>query len=310
MSSVAKSPANGDRPFIMRKGISLLSDLADGAAAYGDLGMGNVFYVNGGSDGPTGATGQGTKERPYQTIKEALACCITGHDDYVVVLNYGSNGRGTEDWPILVTKDQVHIIGVRQNEGNKWATVKPDETDNAFTVTGQRCEFAGLEIGGYSTGSGIQIGNAVWGTTIHDCWFGVTGDTAGTNGIYVAAGADAPHSCFYHNRFGVHLTGDGILIAGNATRSWILDNSFYHIVGVAINITGAGGLNEISGNRFGMSAQTEGDAIKLSSGTSGIFLHNNHAAYGKTTDTTGYYVDAGSNDWGWNTVNGVSLRCT
>ena len=294
--------------YILRKGVATLRDLADGTEVYGDPGMGNEYYVNGGSDGPTGATGQGTKESPFQTIKEALAKCTSGNDDYVYVLNYGSNGRAAETWPIAVTKDQVHINGLRATMGSKWSTVKPAATGtpNAFTITGQRCEIANLEIGGYSTGSGIEIGDAVWGTTIHDCWFGYTGDTAGTHGIYVASGADAPYLCVYDCRFGSSLTGDGIRIAGNATRGFINKNIFRDIAGIAINVSGSAVGGEIVDNRFQMLADTAGDAITMSAGSSGWYIGGNRAGYSKAAVTTEYYVDGGTaNDWDDNYESGA-----
>jgi len=303
--------------YILRKGRSSIHDLVDGAAlTLGDLGMGNVYYVNGGSDGPTNDAGSGlTKDSPKQTITAALALCTTGNDDYIVVLNYGSNGRASETWPIAVTKDQVHIIGARATRGSKWATVKPSAsgTPNAFTVTGQRCEFANLEIGGYSTGSGIEISNGVWGTTIHDCWFGYTSDTAGTNGIYVASGADAPFLTVYDCIFGESLTADGIKIAGNATRGQLglkgHGNLFKNIVGIAINCSGSVVGLEILDNRFQMAADTAGDAITLSAGSSDCYIDGNDCACTEAAKTTKYYVDAATNanDWGGNLVSGALL---
>ena len=301
--------------YLMRKGVSTLSDLKNWQEAFGDPGMGNAYYVNGGSDGPTGATGLGTKESPFQTIKEAMAKCTSGNDDYIYVLNYGSNGRAAETWPIAVAKDQLHIIGLRATEGSKWSTVKPaaSATPNAFTVTGQRCEFAGLEIGGYSTGSGIEIGNGVWGTTIHDCWFGITGDTAGTHGVYVASGADAPYLCIYDCHFGASLTGDGIRIAGNATRGFLgiknHGNIFRRIAGIAINVSGSAVGIEIIGNRFDMAADTVGDAITLAAGTSACYIEDNDCAYSEAAVTTKYYVDGATNanNWGNNRVSGALL---
>jgi hypothetical protein len=280
---------------------------------FGDPGMGNVFYVNGGSDGPSSNGGTGARDDPKQTLQAALALCVSGNDDYVMVLNYGSNGRSAESWPVTVTKDQVHIIGLRATRGSKWSVATSgDAGTNAFTVTGQRCEFANLEIGGNTTGSGIQIGNAVWGTTIHNCWFGYA-DGVGTHGVFVASGADAPYLTVYDNRFGQALTGDGIRIAGNATRGFLGDrhhgNIFRDIAGIAINVSGSAQSLEILDNDFQLLADTIGDAITLSAGTSGCYIAGNQAARTEAAVTTKYYVDAASdaNDWGDNYVSGVLL---
>jgi hypothetical protein len=296
--------------YIMRKGVSDLYDLKNWQEAFGDPGMGNAYYVNGGSDGPTGATGLGTKESPFQTFKEALAKCVSGNDDYIYVLNYGSNGRGAEDWPILVTKDQVHIIGLRNNPASKWSTVKPDEADSAFEVTGNRCEFAGLEIGGHTGGAGIEFTGDVWACWIHDCWFGYTGDTAGTNGIFANTGHDAAYLLVENCIFGVSLTGDGIKIVTNCTRSIIRNNLFYDIAGIAINLAGNVVGVSVLDNRFVMLAQTAGDAITFGATATG-FVDGNSASFGKSTDTTKYWVSAGTDvNFGLNYVNGALLQPT
>ena len=309
MSNLPKGPSASKRPFRLIQGVSQLDDLADGYAAYGDLGMGNVYYVNGGSDGPTTDAGDGSKDYPKRTITAAMALCTSGNDDYIIVLNYGSNGRAGETWPIAVAKQQLHIIGVRATDASKWAAVKPSTAAaaNAFTITGQRCEIANLEIGGYSTGSGVEVGNAVWGTYIHDCWFGVTGDTAGTHGVYVASGADAPYLTVTNCEFGASLTGDGVRIAGNATRGHIgkpgRGNIFREIAGVAVNVSGAAVLSGIFDNRFGLLADTVGDAITLGASTANIMVDGNRVGYGKTTAVTEYFVDgSSSNNWGQNWV--------
>lgn len=301
-------------PYIMRKGVSEVRDLKDGNAVIGDPGIGNLFYVNGGSDGPSDDGGGGLdKDNPLQTITAALALCESGNDDYIIVLNYGSNGRAAETWPIAVTKNQVHIMGVRATRGSKWSVVTSgDAGTNAFTVSAHRCEFANLEIGGNTTGSGIQISNPYWGTTIHDCWFGYA-DGVGTHGVFVASGADAPYLTVYDNRFGQALTGDGIRIAGNATRGFLGDrghgNIFRDIAGIAINVSGSAQSLEIIDNDFQMLNDTIGDAITLSSGTSGCYIAGNQAARTEAAVTTKYYVDAASdaNDWGDNYVSGVLL---
>ncbi len=305
---MAKAPKRNKRPFRMIAGVSVLDDLADGNTVFGDPGMGNMYYVNGGSDGPTNDDGGGLdKDHPLQTITAALALCVTGNDDYIIVLNYGSNGRGSETWPIAVTKDFVHIIGVRSDTAGKWPAVKPDESANAFTVTGHRCEFANLEIGGYSAGSGIEVSNPYWSTYIHDCWFGVTGATAGTHGVYVASGSDAPYLTVVDCEFGASLTGDGVRIAGNATRGHIgkpgRGNIFREVAGIAINISGAAGLSGIFDNRFGLLALTVGDAITMGASTSNTMIDGNRVGYGKTTSAVEFFVDGGTaNNWGLNYV--------
>lgn len=305
-------------PYIMRKRVSSMADLIDGTGVLvNDLGVGNIYYVNGGSDGPTNNNLSGEdKDNPKQTITAALALCTSGHNDYIRVLNYGSNGRASETWPIAVTQDMVHIIGDRSTVGSKWATVTATGSNKAaFEVTGARVEIANLEIGGTAAGNnaGILVGNlaGVWGCTIHDCWFGVA-DGAGSYGIKVTATYDAPYLTVYDCIFGEALLIDGILIAGVATRGKIgmpgHGNLFHNIAGIAINVTGSTvGLN-ILDNRFQLKADTAGDAITLPAGSSSCYISGNQAGYSKAAVTTKYYVDAGTgNDWDNNYVSGSLL---
>lgn len=277
------------------------------------MGGGKTFYVNGGSDGLTNNNGNGlTPKTAKQTIAAAMDLCTSGNDDTIFVLNYGGNARAVETFPIAVDVDMVHIIGIGggANTASKWATVNPLTTDTnagAFLVTGQRCEIAGLEIGGDAdgTGYGIKISNGVWGTWIHDCFFGIA-DCAGTNGILVSAGADAPFLRVENCEFGDQLLGAAILIAGNATKGSILHNKFFKIPTAAINITGSAVGIKIIDNRIQMDADSSGHGVNLAAGTAGCFIDGNSAASQKTATTANYaWIDASSsNAWG-NNYSGI-----
>ena len=308
-------------PYIMRKRVSSLGDLVDGTGLQvNDLGVGNIFYVNGGSDGPTNNNLSGEdKDNPKQTITAALGLCVTGHNDYIRVLNYGGNARASETWPIAVTKDMVHIIGDRSTMGSKWATVTATGSNlSAFSVTGQRCEIANLEIGGTAAGSGdaITVGSlgGTWGCTVHDCWFGVA-DGAGSYGVRVPSTFDAPYLTVYDCWFGPGLLIDGVRLTGVATRGRIglpmHGNLFSLAAGIAINVPSSCVGLEIHDNRFSMLADTAGDAITLAAGTSGCFIDGNSVACTKGAKTTKYFVDgSSSNHWGLNYVSGALLYPT
>lgn len=276
-------------------------------------GGGRVFYVNGGSDGPTDNSYDGlSPSTPKRTIKAGLDLCTTGQDDTVIILNYGGNARAVEDFPIAVSIDMVHIIGAGggANPASKWATVNPlttDTNESAFLVTGHRCEIAGLEIGGDADGTGAGIivgvsgGASPWGTWIHDCWFGMA-DCAGTNGVKVPSGADAPYLRVEHCEFGGALLGSGIVIAGNATRGEILNNRFYLIPAAVIDVTGSAVGIKIIDNLIQMDGDTNDHGIKLAAGTSACFITGNVAASQKTATTAdNAWTDASSsNMWGLN----------
>lgn len=272
-----------------------------------------VFYVNGGSDGPTNNNSDGmTPFTPKRTIAAALALCVAGRNDIVVVLNYGGNARAVEVFPIALTKDFVHIVGLG-NPAQKWPCVSvlapggADTARPAFLITGNRCEISGLEIGGGNTAACIYIGAvggaAPWGTWIHDNWFGVSSDTVGQDGIGILAGADAPMTRIENNEFGPSVTRDGIRIAGNSTRGMIIGNIFKRMAGIAVNISGAAVQVAIQGNTMFLPSNTAGKGITLAAATAGCYVSHNYANFGPTEMANNPYDDGaagGVNDWVYN----------
>lgn len=286
-------------------------------------GAGSVFYVNGGSDGPLDNNFDGLRpDEPKQTMAAAIALCTSNNNDYVVVLNYGSNGRGAEAaWPIVVDKTLMHIVGVG-TVGQKWPVIRPaapgvgDIAAPAFSVTADRVEIAGLELGGGDTAGCIHPTDAggVWGLTIHDCFFGVTGDGTGQDGIRVPAGSAAPYLTVYGCRFGHYVTRDGIRFDANATRCMIgvpgqPNNYFHHLPGIAINVASAVTEPGIFGNRIAIPANTGGAGITLAAGVLDAWIMDNVANFGDTDMGANPFADgagAGANDWA-NNMQGVSL---
>jgi hypothetical protein len=285
-------------------------------------GAGNIFYVNGGSDGPVVDTGSGlTPGDPKQLIQSAIDLCTANNNDYVVILNYGANGRAAETWPVVVDKTLGHIVGVG-TVGQKWPVVRPnapgagDTASPAFSVTADRVEIANLEIGGGDTAGGIHPVDAggVWGLTIHDCYFGVTGDSAGQDGIRVPAGSAAPYLTVYGCRFGHFLTRDGVRFDANATRCMIgvpgqPSNYFHELPGITINVAAAVTEPGIFGNRIALPANTAGDAITLAAGVTAAWIMDNVANFGDTDMGNNPYLDgagAGANTWA-NNYQGITL---
>ncbi len=286
-------------------------------------GAGAVFYVNGGSDGAANDTGDAlTPGAAKQTIAAAIALCTDNNNDTVVILNYGSNGRTAEAaWPIVVDKILMHIVGVG-TAGQKWPVVRPadpggaDTAAPAFNVTADRVEISGLEIGGGDTAGAIHPTDAggVWGLTVHDCFFGVTGDAAGQDGIRVPAGSAAPYLTVYGCRFGLFLTRDGVRFDANGTRSMIgvpgrPSNYFHHIAGIAINLAAAVEQPGIHNNVIAVVANTAGAAITLNAAVLDGWIFGNVANFGDTAMGNNPYTDGaagGANDWG-NNMQGVTL---
>ena len=285
-------------------------------------GAGNIFYVNGGSDGPVVDTGSGlTPDDPKQLIQSAIDLCEDNNNDYVIILNYGANGRAAETWPIVVDKVMCHIIGVG-TVGQKWPVVRVnapaggDTASPAFSVTADRVEIANLEIGGGDTAGGIHPTDAggVWGLTVHDCFFGVTGDSTGQDGIRVPAASAAPYLTVYGCRFGHYLTRDGIRFDANATRCMIgvpgqPKNYFHGIIGIAINVVAAVTEPGIHDNVIAVPANTAGGAITLGAGVLDAWVFGNVANFGDTDMGNNPFADgagAGANNWG-NNMQGITL---
>ena len=286
------------------------------------VGAGLVVYVNGGSEGPTDNAYDGlTPSTPKQTITAALALCTSNNNDYVVILNYGANGRAQETWPIDVNKTLVHIVGVG-TVGQKWPVVRVaapgagDTANPAFSVTAGRVEIANLEIGGGDTAGGIHPTNAggVWGLTVHDCFFGVTGDSTGQDGIRVPAGSAAPYLTVYGCRFGHYLTRDGIRYDANGTRSMIgvpgeKANYFHNLPGICINIASAVTEPGVFNNWMAVIDDTQGHGITLATAVSGAWVMGNTANFGDADMVANPFEDGAAGDantWA-NNYKGITI---
>lgn len=288
--------------------------IAGGLVRQLPVGYGNVYYVNGGSDGPLNDNGDGFAPlTPKRTVKAAIDLCEDNHNDCIVVLNYGGNARAVETFPIALNKDLVHIIGVA-TESNKWPVVSvlapagADIAKPAFLVTGQRCSMSGLELGGGNTAGCVHVstvGGGVWGFYLNNCFLGWTGDGVGQDGVRVVAGADAPFLTIEACMFGTYLTRDGVRIDGNATRCVIglpgrPSNMFRRVPGISINLPGAVASPSILNNIMALPSNTAGKGITLGAGVAGGFIHGNYANFGDTEMANNPYSDGaagGANDW-------------
>ena len=292
-----------------------------GLGAFMLPGAGNVYWVNGGSDGPVVDTNDGlTALTPKRLLQSGIDLCVSGNNDYVIVLNYGGNARAVEAWPVEVDVDQCHIIGVG-TIGQKWPVVSVlapaagDTANPALLVSGQRVEIANLELGGGDTAGCVSCdGAGTWGLEIHDCFFGVTGDGVGQDGIRIIAANPAPYLTLWGNRFGLHLTRDGVRFDANATRCMIgvpgqPANYFHHLPGIAINLASAVTQPGIHGNRIAIPANTAGAGITLAAGVLDGWIMDNVANFGDTDMGNNPFTDGaagGANDWA-NNMQGITL---
>ena len=293
-----------------------------GLSSFLGPGAGNVFYVNGGSDGPVVDTGSGlTPDDPKQLLQSGIDLCTDGNNDTVVVLNYGGNARAVETFPVTADKYLMHIVGVG-TVAQKWPVVSVSNPAAANTanpgllVTADRVEIANLIFGGGTTAGAIHVGggDGVWGTWIHDCFFGVGDDNAvGQDGIRIIAGA-APYLTITGCRFGDQLTRDGIRFDANSTKCMIgvpgqPKNYFYALPGIAINVptvTEPG----IFDNVIAVVSDTQGKGITLGAGTLGAWVSGNHANFGDADMAANPFLDSAAGDANTWILNYLGITAT
>jgi len=285
-------------------------------------GVGNVFFVDGYGD-VFSDDNDGTRERPFRTIKFALSQCVDWHHDVIIVLNYWQPTG--EDWPILINKKNVHIIGAAL-PNLQWPVIHPPADDEVFKLTssGQNSEIAFLTFGGGNTHGGISIGDGLGtcdGYYIHHClfghpWFGTPG-----SGIYQPVGASHGGEAIRieHCRFlgdeGGHIgaiSGNAIdlLKAANMNFLEILDCIFSGCT-VAMNLVqpiDAVILRNMIGGLDGVA----GMAITLGAGALGCMIDGNSvmADFGGAALGANPYLDNGganANRWGVNYSGGVAV---
>lgn len=147
-----------------------LEKIGRGGHAYPPKNMGQVFFVDH-FNGNNNYDGQHI-DYPLLTITQALALCVAGRGDVILVKDAWS--EATEGWPIVVNKSRVSIIGMSQGMGGKYVAILPPGDTAAFSITtaGGGCEIAGFSLGGGDTHACIEFTPAVMDCYIHDMWFG------------------------------------------------------------------------------------------------------------------------------------------
>ena len=98
------------RPYIMRKGVSKLTDLADGNSALMSLGAaGGTFYYVDPANGNNAWSGE-SPEEAVASIATAFGLCTANQHDVVVYISgsSGTNLTAALDW----NKNYTHLIGI------------------------------------------------------------------------------------------------------------------------------------------------------------------------------------------------------
>lgn len=285
---------------------------------------GNIFWVNGINGVGSNANAGTTRATPFLTIKYALSQCVANQNDIIFVEDYWQPTG--EDWPIVVNKNGVHIIGMAQR-GLPFPAIHPTGDTAAFVLgsAGQYGSIENLTIGGGTSHGCIEWGEngQVDGFLIKKCTFGHPWFGTPLNGIRQPAASSRGgygnriEKCLFLGDFAGETGAHQGAITGNAIAQLsptlpffdleIVDNVFKGCQRAINLLYSKDALIEY--NRFTVpDAATDGESIWLAAATLGIMINNNWSFKGPTGILTyNPYYDAGNNHWGLNYRAGVSI---
>jgi len=256
--------------------------------------LGRVYYVS--HFAPGADTNNGIDPgTPFLTITYALTQCVANRNDYIVVLDCWA--EATETWPIPVSVDRVHIVGMTSPNAPYTKIKPPDATNTAvMNVTGDYVEIAGFDFGSGDDHGGVELsqGRNCW---IHHCQFGsVEANKAGGLPIYgISVYADSNTFCLVED---CHFLGQdanaggcigihGITTAGApgaVSFGWsVIRNCMFQGIpacGIYIDLTSS---MVIQDNVFSVPDAVNGEAITLDlvgGVTHGNFIKGNVAGMG------------------------------
>lgn len=284
-------------PYVLRKNVSSILDLKDGAAALGGgipASTGRYHYVHSG----TGAAGNtdSSPDRPLATITQALTQCTADKGDVVVVMPGHAETIATAGG-ITVSKAGVSVVGLGNGANrptltfsavgstfaisganvlvaNLRCTSSVDEMVKMFHITAARVTLDGIEVFETPTFQTIQFvltTNAADYLTIRNCYcYQVTAATAAQAWIELV-GIDG--GLIENNTFRLTLSNlaASITINGStACSGTVVRNN---------TITQLGGTTQVS-------------AILFVDSSTGVMVHDNRVACGSTALAGG--VDVGN----------------
>jgi hypothetical protein len=291
---------------------------SQGVPTFGTGGLppftGNYFFVQENSSLGAGvAGGLGTVQSPFNTIQQALAGCVSGHDD-VIFLMEGSVHVSATQGSIAWNLNDTHLIGICSPMlRGKRARVSVTGTtgfNQLFLVTGTGCYFANFQIfyGFPNTSSALVAWEDDGGRNTYDnVEFLGFGDGTVSTGTANLTGARAfkmntstGETTFRNCVFGVdtetrNATNYTIEIAGAAPRVTFDNCDFEAYIGS----TGASGSHVLIGangidrylnfnncrflNAVGAGATTMTQAMNLNASAGGrVYLNNGTTGDGFT----------------------------
>ncbi len=163
-------------PYILRKGVSSIHDLA-GGNLWGGMGVGNVYYVIKSTEAFYGDlanrfehTYEDDSVAVHNTIASALAVTVECRNDYVVV--WPSNSDYDITAALALDKKSVHLVcpaGMGNDRGATNAVRIHQETSatTVFAVSDAAIEIAGFYVKPYTGVSHVTMAAASYAPNIH-----------------------------------------------------------------------------------------------------------------------------------------------
>lgn len=145
-------------PKMIGQGGAFTYDMRDAVnaliAGLGIMTPGNVFYVKPRTGLGAGAGGDGSPDKAFKTVAEALAAATADQNDVVVLVAESNTASKTTDYQNATldwNKDGVHLIGV--NAGPAYSprsriafTAAYATASNLFTLSANGCMIYGIEL--------------------------------------------------------------------------------------------------------------------------------------------------------------------
>jgi hypothetical protein len=277
MVSKAIAPRNAKkRPFVLKQGISMLSDLADGNAIHGYPGdyPGLIYYVN----NITGSSaGDGLSwDTPFAEVSEAITASETfrqlpsgSTNDYVRNIIY-VQGTGTNYAPLTALPSYCDLIGIGANpRGNGSGIVKI--MDNNNTTDAIAASVRGLYMANFQVGDDVASGSTGYAMDLAVCY------------------RSTFENCVFWNK----LTGGVRLVsAGGVTfRNCHIGGGDTSYALIGLHQSGGDNFNNCLIEDCFIYGDTTGVSIAAEKANNTWFRNN--YIYG---GTTGYYDDGGSVD--------------
>lgn len=268
---------------------------ADGVYQYGGMpvdtgtpfGMNSKYFFVDTEDGSSGNDGL-TPDHAKASITSALALCSASRRDTIYVLRWGTDN--SETWPIPMSVAGVSLIGMRAGGPghSSWAYIIGTEASAIFHVTAAQCRIQNFLLQGYDTTENmITFTNAAGQCGIIGNFFATCDNAIGGETTAASIGY---HSEISGNFFSAQVADAGIIM-NNPAHLLIKDNIFSRVGGsYAVDLMAAGRPTILS-NKFIVTGDTDGAAIRLRAATTYGIIDDNRANYAKAAMTNNPYGD-------------------